>query len=157
MPLGGSELTGRSLAAALLASLAPKHHTHTHAAGYKGYGLAMMVEVMCGMLGDGPYAHHVRKSTEAPNAGAKHGRKVLFYPNLIHSPSSFKVHSNIIPTKGASAPSAARGTLVPTLSQPHSQSISISFLIHLNPIFILNWFPVPDVCCAGSWGICSQL
>ena len=30
-------------------------------AGYKGYGLAMMVEVMCGMLGGGTYAHHIRK------------------------------------------------------------------------------------------------
>ena len=33
------------------------------AAGYKGYGLAMMVEVMCGMLGGGPFAHHIRKWT----------------------------------------------------------------------------------------------
>ena len=36
-------------------------HGATPAAGYKGYGLAMMVEVMCGMLGGGTYAHHVRK------------------------------------------------------------------------------------------------
>lgn len=33
----------------------------SHTAGYKGYGLAMMVEVMCGMLGGGMYAHHIRK------------------------------------------------------------------------------------------------
>ncbi|KAL5487347.1 hypothetical protein EMCRGX_G019936 [Ephydatia muelleri] len=39
MPLGGSELT----------------------AGYKGYGLAMMVDVFCGILSGGPFAHHVRK------------------------------------------------------------------------------------------------
>lgn len=32
-------------------------------AGYKGYGLAMMVEVMCGIMGGGPYAHHIRKWT----------------------------------------------------------------------------------------------
>ena len=41
MPLGGAEQT----------------------AGYKGYGLAAMVEVLCGVLGGGPYAHHIRSWT----------------------------------------------------------------------------------------------
>ena len=41
------------------------HLSHTHAAGYKGYGLAMMVEMICGVLGGGPYAHHVREWTMA--------------------------------------------------------------------------------------------
>ena len=36
-------------------------------AGYKGYGLAMMVEVMCGMMGGGQYAHHIRKWTGGDN------------------------------------------------------------------------------------------
>lgn len=30
-------------------------------AGYKGYGLAMMVETMCGILSGGPFATHIRK------------------------------------------------------------------------------------------------
>lgn len=44
MPLGGSELTG----------------------GYKGYGLAMLVEIFCGILAGSDYGPHVRrwKSTE---------------------------------------------------------------------------------------------
>ncbi len=29
--------------------------------GYKGYGLAMMVEIMGGMLGGGDYGSHIRK------------------------------------------------------------------------------------------------
>jgi LDH2 family malate/lactate/ureidoglycolate dehydrogenase len=39
MPLGGSEQT----------------------AGYKGYGLAAMVEVLRGILSGGPFAHHIRR------------------------------------------------------------------------------------------------
>ncbi|XP_045158962.2 uncharacterized oxidoreductase YjmC-like [Mercenaria mercenaria] len=39
MPLGGSELTG----------------------GYKGYGLAMMVEIFCGILGNASYGPNVRR------------------------------------------------------------------------------------------------
>ena len=41
MPLGGAEQTS----------------------GYKGYGLAAMVEVLCGVLGGGPFAHHIRAWT----------------------------------------------------------------------------------------------
>ncbi|XP_052808258.1 uncharacterized oxidoreductase YjmC-like isoform X2 [Mya arenaria] len=29
--------------------------------GYKGYGLSMMVEIFCGIMGGAKYAHHVRK------------------------------------------------------------------------------------------------
>ena len=29
--------------------------------GYKGYGLAMMVEIMGGILGGGPFGPHIRK------------------------------------------------------------------------------------------------
>lgn len=50
MPLGGSEQT----------------------AGYKGYGLAAMVEVLCGVLSGGPFAHHIRRwksSKEIANLG----------------------------------------------------------------------------------------
>ncbi|XP_064605234.1 uncharacterized oxidoreductase YjmC-like [Liolophura sinensis] len=50
LPLGGSELTG----------------------GYKGYGLAMMVEIFCGILGGAAYGPNVRKwrtSDEIANLG----------------------------------------------------------------------------------------
>ena len=39
MPLGGSELTS----------------------GYKGYGLAMLVEIFCGILGNAAYGPNIRK------------------------------------------------------------------------------------------------
>lgn len=39
MPLGGSEMTG----------------------GYKGYGLAMLVEIMCGILADADYGPNIRR------------------------------------------------------------------------------------------------
>jgi LDH2 family malate/lactate/ureidoglycolate dehydrogenase len=39
MPLGGAELTG----------------------GYKGYGLAMMVEIFCGIMGNAAYGPKVRR------------------------------------------------------------------------------------------------
>lgn len=35
-------------------------------AGYKGYGLAMMVEVICGILGGGPFAQHIRSWKNDP-------------------------------------------------------------------------------------------
>ena len=47
MPLGGMEQTS----------------------GYKGYGLAAMVEVLCGVLAGGPFAHHIRGWTN-PNGEA---------------------------------------------------------------------------------------
>ena len=62
MPLGGLEATGECEAN-------NQYNYHTYVAmlccpaGYKGYGLAMMVEVMCGMMGGGMYAHHIRKWT----------------------------------------------------------------------------------------------
>ena len=40
-------------------------------AGYKGYGLSMMVETMCGILSGGPFAQHMRKwQTPDPNTKA---------------------------------------------------------------------------------------
>ena len=30
-------------------------------AGYKGYGLAMLVELLCGVLSGGPCGKHIRK------------------------------------------------------------------------------------------------
>ena len=35
--------------------------------GYKGYGLAMMVEVLCGVLGGGPYGPHIRRWNQKDN------------------------------------------------------------------------------------------
>ena len=32
-------------------------------AGYKGYGLGVMVEVLCGVMSGGPYAEHIHKWT----------------------------------------------------------------------------------------------
>jgi LDH2 family malate/lactate/ureidoglycolate dehydrogenase len=55
MPLGGMEAT----------------------AGYKGYGLAMMVELMCGMLGGGMYAHHIRKWTSTEHRPADLGQSFI--------------------------------------------------------------------------------
>jgi LDH2 family malate/lactate/ureidoglycolate dehydrogenase len=55
MPLGGLEAT----------------------AGYKGYGLGMMVEVMCGMLGGGMYAHHIRKWTSDEHRPADLGQSFI--------------------------------------------------------------------------------
>jgi LDH2 family malate/lactate/ureidoglycolate dehydrogenase len=55
MPLGGMEAT----------------------AGYKGYGLAMMVELMCGTLGGGMYAHHIRKWTSTEHRPADLGQSFI--------------------------------------------------------------------------------
>ena len=106
MPLGGSELTGRSLAAALLPSLTHTcTHlsclTHTHAAGYKGYGLAMMVEMICGVLGGGPYAHHIREWTVADRVANlvwtdSVWTQPRFYSSIFSSP--FQSHSHFIST-----------------------------------------------------------
>jgi LDH2 family malate/lactate/ureidoglycolate dehydrogenase len=66
MPLGGPEAT----------------------AGYKGYGLAMMVEVMCGMMGGGMYAHHIRKWSGKEQREADMGQSFIavdpeaFAPNF---------------------------------------------------------------------------
>ena len=73
MPLGGLEATGETNHPSLYIYLLPDIivlllvyvilllFCVCFSAGYKGYGLAMMVEVMCGMLGGGTYAHHIRK------------------------------------------------------------------------------------------------
>lgn len=60
-----------------------------HAAGYKGYGLAMMVEVMCGMLGGSTYAHHIRKWT-----GEEH-RKADLVPHTLYTPQGLAVTGTI--------------------------------------------------------------
>ena len=69
MPLGGLEATGETNHPLLLFLILLYSFwcvlycccSVCFPAGYKGYGLAMMVEVMCGMLGGGTYAHHIRK------------------------------------------------------------------------------------------------
>lgn len=40
--------------------LYPLGGDETHS-GFKGYGLAMMVETLCGILGDANYAHKIRR------------------------------------------------------------------------------------------------
>ena len=35
--------------------------------GYKGYGLATMVEVFCGILSGGPFATHIRLWSDSQN------------------------------------------------------------------------------------------
>ena len=47
----------------------------------------MMVEVMCGMLGGGPYAHHIRKW------GDEHREADLVYMStIIHTAHAFCVY-----------------------------------------------------------------
>ena len=74
------------------------HLSHTHAAGYKGYGLAMMVEMICGVLGGGPYAHHIREWTMADKVAnlvwTIYKDMVYIYHSLISVPLSF--HSSLI-------------------------------------------------------------
>ena len=40
---------------------------HTPLAGYKGYGLATMVDVLCGVMSGGPYGERIRKWTGDPS------------------------------------------------------------------------------------------
>ena len=35
--------------------------TCVHAGGYKGYGLAMLVEILCGIMADADYGSNIRK------------------------------------------------------------------------------------------------
>ena len=37
--------------------------SHTPLAGYKGYGLGTMVDVLCGVMSGGPYGGQIRKWT----------------------------------------------------------------------------------------------
>ena len=53
-------------------------------AGYKGYGLGMMVELMCGMLGGGMYAHHIRKWTSTEHRPADLVNSHTLPLNLLH-------------------------------------------------------------------------
>ena len=72
-------------------------HTSTHAAGYKGYGLAMMVEMICGVLGGGPYAHHIREWTVADRVANLVW--TIFMDSVCHLflsiPVSFPLHFNL--------------------------------------------------------------
>ena len=102
----------------------------THAAGYKGYGLAMMVEMICGVLGGGPYAHHIREWTMADKVanlvwtiymnGVYHS---LISVPLSSIPVSFLFHLSPIPIPLLLFPFHP----IPTPSKSHSQSTQVSF------------------------------
>lgn len=64
LPLGGSERTGISSQFAWI--LKNRFNSKLFAGGYKGFGLGMLVEIFCGILGDGSWGPNVRKwmSTE---------------------------------------------------------------------------------------------
>ncbi|WAQ93461.1 MDH-like protein [Mya arenaria] len=55
-PLGGAENTCKCFLVTLILIKPFCQET-----GYKGYGLSMMVEIFCGIMGGAKYAHHVRK------------------------------------------------------------------------------------------------
>lgn len=83
MPLGGSELTG----------------------GYKGYGLAMMVEVFCGILSGGPFAHHIRQwKSSSTNTVANLGQTFVainpdaFAPGFEERMSAFSQEMRMLET-----------------------------------------------------------
>jgi len=52
-------------------------------AGYKGYGLAFMVEIFCGILSGSTYAHHVRKWKDTHKEADLVG-KLSTYILLVH-------------------------------------------------------------------------
>ena len=62
LPLGGREETCE-LAPPILCDLLPAPPP----AGYKGYGLAAMVEVLCGVMSGGPCGEHIRKWSGDPS------------------------------------------------------------------------------------------
>ena len=75
LPLGG-----REEACELAPPLWPApSHTSCIIAGYKGYGLCAMVEVLCGVMSGGPYAEHIRKWTGDPSKADL----VCTYRNLV--------------------------------------------------------------------------
>lgn len=65
MPLGGDEAT----------------------AGYKGYGLAAMVEIMCGVLGDAAFGRNIRKWTlDGGESAADLGQMFMAIDPLVFAP-----------------------------------------------------------------------
>ena len=117
-------------------------HTSTHPAGYKGYGLAMMVEMICGILGGGPYAHHIREWTVADrvanlvwtnNMDTVYTASFLFHHPFLPIPVSFLYLSLSL-----SHTHATQVTF--PFYQSHSHSDPISFPLHASVHEVLLLF-----------------